>query len=158
VALLIAASKPPRLGYLDCDKEQVLCAAWVAGVPAIWHFTVPQATRGASAQAPGQASGPTHLHIVHINGTTVSSTDILKIHTEKTYLKEEEYTGFLHPIDGFVAKYGLTQPLGYVLWFFGTTPSWMMMIGISFISRQIMSRRMGRRMDATPTVQPPKRD
>jgi hypothetical protein len=62
VALLIAASKPPRLGYLDCDKEQVLCAAWVAGVPAIWHFTVPQATRGASAQAPGQASGPTHLH------------------------------------------------------------------------------------------------
>jgi hypothetical protein len=98
------------------------------------------------------------LHITHINGTTVSATEILKVHTEKTYLEQEEYTGFLHPIDGPVAKYGLTQPLGYVLWFFGTTPSWVMMIGISFLSRQIMSRRMNRRMDDRAAVQPPKRD
>ena len=154
--LLSAGVNPPRLGYLDCDKEQVLCAAWVASVPAIWHFAVPQATRGATVQAPGQASGPTHLHVKNLNSTTVSAQDILKIHTEKTYLEDEEYTGFLHPTDGLLAQYGLTQPLGYALWFFGTTPSWMLMIGISFISRQIMSSRMNRRTQ--PATQPPKRD
>jgi len=155
VPLLSAIANPPHLGYLDCDKEQILCAVWMAGVPSIWHFTVPQATRGATTQAPGQASGPTHLHIKYLNSTTVSATDILRIQTEKTYRDEEEYTGFLHPIDGFVAKYGLTQPFGYVMWFFGTTPSWMLMIGLSFISRQIMSRRMSRGLPAVP---PPKRD
>lgn len=153
-----AVANPPRLGYLDCDKEQVLCAAWAAGVPSIWYLTVPQATRGATAKAPGQASGPTHLHIQYINSTTVTAQEILKIQTEKTYLNGEEYTGFLHPIDGFVAQYGLTQPLGYAMWFFGTTPSWMLMIAISFISRQIMSRRMNTRMGPGPAAQPPKRD
>ena len=153
-----AVPKPPRLGYLDCDKEQILCAAWACSLPSIWHFTVPQATPDATAQASGQASGPTHLHIKYLNGTTVSATDILKIYTEKTYLQEDEYTGLLHPIDGPVAKYGLTKPLGCVLWFFGTTPSWLMMIGITFISRQIMSRRMNRRMVDPAAVQPPKRD
>jgi hypothetical protein len=127
-------------------------------MPTIWHFTVPQATRGATAQAPSQASGPTHLYIVYVNGTATSPRDILKIHTEKTYLEEEEYTGALHPIDGAVAKYGLTQPLGYVMWLFGTTPSWVVMIAISFVSRQIMSRRMTGRLNDRAPVQPPKRD
>jgi hypothetical protein len=127
-------------------------------MPSLWHFKVPQATRGATAQAPGEASGPTHLHIVRINGTTVSATDFVKLFTEKTFLEEEEYTGFLHPIDGVVAKYGLTKPLGYVMWFFGTTPSWMIMIGISFISRQVMSNRMNRRVAQRAPAQPPKSD
>jgi hypothetical protein len=127
-------------------------------MPSLWYFKVPQATRGATAQAPGEASGPTHLHIVQINGTTISATDFVKLFTEKTFLEEEEYTGFLHPIDGVVAKYGLTEPLGYVMWFFGTTPSWMIMIGISFISRQIMSNRMNKRLGQRVPVQPAKSD
>jgi hypothetical protein len=155
---LSALSHPPHLGFLDCDKEPVLCAAWAATMPSLWYFKVPQATRGATAQAPGEASGLTHLHIVHINGTTISATDFVKLFTEKTFLEEEEYTGFLHPIDGVVAKYGLTEPLGYVMWFFGTTPSWMIMIGISFISRQIMSNRMNKRLAQQAPVQPAKSD
>ena len=69
------------------------------------------------------------------------------------YLETEEYTGFLHPVDGWVAQWGLTQPLGYVLWFFATTPSWVFMIGISFLSRQIMSRRMTRTLDTREQAQ-----
>lgn len=98
---------------------------------------------------------------MHINGTTVTPQDFVKVHTEKTYLAEEEYTGVFHPIDGLVTKLGLTQPLGYVLRFFSTTPSWMIMIGISFVSRQLMSRRMTGRALATPgapAAGAPKRD
>jgi hypothetical protein len=48
----------------------------------------------------------------------------------------------MHPIDGELAKFGLLTPLGYVLWLFGTIPSWAFMIGISFFSRSFMSKRM----------------
>jgi hypothetical protein len=68
----------------------------------------------------------------------VTTLDIVKIHTEKTYLEQAEYKGAYHPIDGSLQKYGLLEPLGYLIWGFGSTPSWLIMIGISFFSRQMM--------------------
>lgn len=68
----------------------------------------------------------------------VTAEQIVKIHTDKTYLETPEYTGAWHPIDGWLQKYGLLQPLGYVFWGFGSTPSWLVMIAISFLSRQMM--------------------
>ncbi len=148
----------PRLGLLDCDKEAVLCASWIAGPPTLWHFSVPQATLGSTLTPAGTASGPTKLRITDVNATTVTAQDFIKVRQENLYLEQEEYTGAFHPIDGWVQKMGLGMPLGYVLWFFSTTPSWMIMIGISFVSRQIMSRRMGRTTDARATVQPAKKE
>jgi len=158
IPLLTALPHGPRLGLLDCDKEAVLCASWIAGPPTLWHFSVPQATRGATSQPAGVASGPTRLYITHVNTTTVTPADFVKVQTEKLYLEEDEYKGAFHPIDGWITKAGLTLPMGYVLWFFSATPSWMIMIGISFVSRQIMSKRMGRKMDSRAAVQPPKKD
>lgn len=47
-------------------------------------------------------------------------------------------------MDGALAKFGLLQPFGYFMWALGSMPGWVMMLGISFVSRQIMSRRMAR--------------
>jgi hypothetical protein len=87
------------------------------------------------------------LRIIPLNITTATTSDILSIpsNAKSRYLDFEEYTGSVHPPDGWLAQYGLLIPMGYVLWFMGTTPSWVMMVIISFASRQIMSRRMGNR-------------
>lgn len=53
-----------------------------------------------------------------------------------------EYTGVLHPLDGPLARFGVQEYLGYFIWAMGSTPSWVIMIAISFFSRQIMGRRL----------------
>ncbi|RMZ87293.1 hypothetical protein DV736_g5486, partial [Chaetothyriales sp. CBS 134916] len=45
---------------------------------------------------------------------------------------DDEYTGALHPFDSLLAKASLLEALGYVIWTLGNTPSWLMMILISF--------------------------
>ncbi|EXJ91526.1 hypothetical protein A1O3_00074 [Capronia epimyces CBS 606.96] len=145
-----AGSPALHLGSVDCDKEQVLCTGWAANLPAVYHFSVPK-------KSEPQAKAP--LHIVPLNMTTVTVDDIVSVAaaSKARYLEYPEYTGFLHPFDGWVAKLSLLQPLGYVLWGFGSMPSWLMMIIISFVSRQIMSRRMtgGQRAPAGAPAQAP---
>jgi len=88
----------------------------------------------------------TPLHIVPLNFTDTEISDITAIpsSSKSKYLEFDEYTGIMHPFDGIVAQMGLIQPFGYVMHAIGTVPSWMMMLGISFISRQIMAKRMAR--------------
>lgn len=84
------------------------------------------------------------MHIVPLNFTSATVSDIVSIPTasKSSYLEHEEYTGLLHPFDGLVSKFGLLTPFGYVMWGFGNIPSWAMMLIISFVSRNIMSKRM----------------
>jgi len=115
----------------------VLCTAWAAGVPVIYHFFLPKRT-------PGQPDPPSPLYIHGMNISTISATEIAKIPSTSvsSYLQTEEYKGEYHPIDGSLVKYHVMMPLGYLLWGFASIPSWLMMIGISFVSRKIMARRM----------------
>ncbi|ETI24334.1 hypothetical protein G647_03703 [Cladophialophora carrionii CBS 160.54] len=151
VPLLAALSASPgsrrlKLGLLDCEKDEVLCTAWASGVPVIYHFMVPKAAAAAAdaSSGPSTADAPTPLHIVPLNLTSTEVSDIVSIPSasKSRYLDYEEYTGLLHPIDGLMAKFGLLQPFGYFMWALGSVPGWVMMLGISFVSRQIMSRRM----------------
>jgi hypothetical protein len=116
-------------------------------VPVIYHFLLPKRAPSASS-ASGQPStdAPSRLHIVPLNLTSTEASDIVSIPsaTKSRYLDYDEYTGLLHPIDGLMAKFGLLQPFGYFMWALGSMPGWVMMLGISFVSRQIMSRRMAR--------------
>lgn len=48
----------------------------------------------------------------------------------------------MQPIDGALQKYGMQLPFGMLIWVMGAVPSWLMMIVISFVSRQMMNRRM----------------
>ncbi|OAP64697.1 hypothetical protein AYL99_00669 [Fonsecaea erecta] len=145
-----AGSPPLKLGFLDCEKEEVVCTAWASGVPVIYHFLLPkEGDQGAKAP----------LYIIPLNVTTTTVSDITSLPraSKSRYLEYPEYTGMLHPIDGLLAQAGVLQPFGYFMWALGAMPSWMMMLGISFISRQIMSRRMGagRGVPAPPDAQQP---
>ncbi|KAH0840564.1 hypothetical protein AYO21_03893 [Fonsecaea monophora] len=131
-----AGSPPLILGLLDCEKDEVVCTAWAAGVPNIYHFLLPK-------QSDQGAKSPLHIVPLNVSSTTVADITSLPRASKSRYLDYPEYTGLLHPTDGLLAQVGVIQPFGYFMWALGTMPSWLMMLGISFISRQIMSRRMG---------------
>ena len=158
-ALPSSNTAPLHLGYLDCEKEAVLCTAWGTTLPSIYHFSVPKKT---------DPQAPVPLHIVNLNITTTTVDDFVTIPstTKARYLKYPEYAGALHPFDGWLAKFNLHIPFGYAMWGFGSTPSWLMMIVISFFSRQIMSKRLnnapgipvqGGGVPAAPQAQTPAR-
>lgn len=144
-----SSSRELHLGHVDCEKDEVLCSAWGAAVPSIYHFLVPLKTEPPSK---------TPIHITRINVTSITATELADIPStgKSTYLEQEEYTGLLHPLDGLLAQFNLLIPLGYLLWGISAIPSWMMMLGISMVSRQIMSRRMGNRPGlGAGNVEPP---
>lgn len=51
------------------------------------------------------------------------------------------YEGFLDPVDGWMARFGVQEYFGYLIWGMGTTPSWLIMIVLSFVSRQMMTKK-----------------
>ncbi|EER24914.1 hypothetical protein D8B26_007487 [Coccidioides posadasii str. Silveira] len=127
----------PSLGVLDCEKEAILCSIWSAGAPSLWYFQIPVAPE---AEQPKPA---TSIHTLHVNVTTVTAEDIYKVHSEKRWEKVPAYEGAFHPMDGWLAQYGLNVVIGYIVFGIGQVPSWLMMVGVSFISRSMMSRRLG---------------
>ncbi|KAJ5661839.1 uncharacterized protein N7477_009455 [Penicillium maclennaniae] len=136
VLLFSADPTAPNLGLLDCEENRVLCAAWSAGAPSVYYYQIPK------AQPEGEERLPTPLHVVYMNTTTVTPENFYEIHSKKIYEDAAEYTGAFHPTDGWLAKYQLLMPLGYVIFAVGAIPSWLFMIGISFFSRTVMGRRM----------------
>lgn len=138
VPIIAAAPSAPTLGAVNCDKDKLLCTQWAATVPTIWHIQLP------AAPPAGQQPDPTTIRIVYLNvSSEITVADVLKVFNEKTWLTDgEEYTGMLHPFDGLLTKTALIYPFGYMMWIFGTVPNWVFMIGISFASRTIMTRRM----------------
>ncbi|KAL1958157.1 hypothetical protein VTO42DRAFT_5012 [Malbranchea cinnamomea] len=136
--LLFSADRTsPALGRLDCEKDNLLCSIWSTGPPAVWHFDLPVKPEE------GQPKQKTEIHINRLNVTTVTAEDIYKIHSEKLWQQKPEYNGAFHPTDGWLSDYGLNIVLGYLIYYISLVPSWAMMIGISFISRTMMSRRLG---------------
>jgi len=145
VPLLSALPKPAgsaelHLGKVDCEKESVLCHSWAGNSPSIFHFDFPQLS---SANQSPKPSSP--LRVKDLNRTTTTADDIVQFasHAPGSRIFEiPEYTGILHPVDGPLAKFGVQEWLGYFIWGMGNTPSWLIMIVISFFSRQVMGKRM----------------
>lgn len=136
VALVSASSTPPNLALLDCDADNVLCQAWAISPPQVVHILVPQPLADQSTPA-------TTCRYIGLNRTTVTAPQIAAIHLQETYKETEPYDGFFHPFDGPMAKLGLNVYMGYAIWGFSKVPSWLFMIVVSFISRNMMNRRMG---------------
>lgn len=84
------------------------------------------------------APAPVDVRTFLMNATTTTVTDFTELHSSGSWKNAPVYEGYFHPFDGQLAQYGLAVPLGYVLWLFAVVPSWMFMIGISMISRNIM--------------------
>lgn len=119
----------PHLAYLDCENQPVLCNSWGAGPPTLWIMHV--------AAKPA----PVDVRILSLNSTTTSVKTFTDLHATQSWKEQTPYEGYFHPFDGQLANLGLAVPAGYVFWIFAVVPSWLFMIGISFISRNIMSKR-----------------
>jgi len=117
----------PHLGRLDCDEQPVLCNSWSASTGALYVFQV----------APKPA--PVEVYWKPMNLTSVTTQTILDLQAQPVD-KNFRYIepNFFHPFHGIVADYGLTIPVGYVLWALNAIPSWAMMLFVSFFSRSYM--------------------
>ena len=126
-AILFAVNPTaPHLAYLNCDNQPVLCNSWGAGPPHLWIMEV--------AAKPA----PVDIRLLPLNTTTTTVKTFTDIHATKSWKEKTPYEGYFHPFDGQLAKLGLAVPIGYVFWVFAVIPSWLFMIVISFISRNIM--------------------
>ncbi|OWP04111.1 hypothetical protein B2J93_5932 [Marssonina coronariae] len=119
----------PNLGFLNCEDQPVLCSAWSVGPPSLFFFEV-------SAKP-----APVIQRSRRLNATTTDVSTFTDLLSTQSYKSYPVYQGVFHPFDGFLARSGLAVPLGYFFWAFGTLPNWVVMIGISFLSRSIMGRR-----------------
>jgi len=119
----------PHLGYLNCEAQPVLCNAWSTGAPTLQIFEVLPLPAKVNVRSKG------------LNTTTTTVKTFTDLHASKAWKEQIPYEGLFHPFDGFFAKNGLAVPIGYFFWVFAIIPSWMFMIGVSFLSRSIMSNR-----------------
>lgn len=86
----------------------------------------------------GEPGTPVPIITLPLNTSSTTVQTFVDLHATKSYKEKKPYEGWFHPFDGELAKYGAAVPVGYVLWFFAVIPSWMFMIGVSFLSRTIM--------------------
>ena len=130
-SVLAADLTAPKLGYINCDKQGVLCATWMAKPPTIWHIQRPVPREDQSKPA-------STVYVNYLNITETTTGDIVALHTGKKYETGLLYEGAFQPFDGMVAQYGLTKVVGYVVYAFGLVPSWAFMLVISLVSRTFM--------------------
>jgi len=131
VALVSASPTAPSLAMLNCETDGVLCSAWALSPPTVMHVQLPQPLADQSTPA-------TTVRAINLNASTITAPEIAAIHLQETYKNTAPYEGLWHPFDGPLAKNGLSIPVGWAIWGFGQIPSWMFMIGVSFISRNVM--------------------
>lgn len=130
VPLYSASSSPPNLAMIQCEENPILCQAWALNPPQVLQFLLPQ-------PQPDQTTPPTTMRAKNLNTTTVTATDIASLHLEEKWNTINVYEGYFQPFDGELAKYGLSVPVAYLIWYFSKIPSWAFMIGISLFSRLI---------------------
>ncbi|KAF2220988.1 hypothetical protein BDZ85DRAFT_240492 [Elsinoe ampelina] len=136
VPLLATSKSSPNLAILDCEKETVLCNAWSTGPPSLIHVLIPK-------PAADQSQPPVTARFIPLNRTTITADEIAAYSTQEKYKEVQPYEGIWHPFSGFLAESGAIIYFGYFIYGFSLIPSWAFMIGVSMLSRTIMSRRMG---------------
>jgi hypothetical protein len=116
----------PHTAYLNCENQPVLCNSWGGGPPSLWIFEV---------SAP---PAPVDVRYRNLNHSQTDVKTFTDLYANQEWKSIQPYEGYFHPFDGPLAQYGLAVPLGYVFWFFNVVPSWLFMIMISFLSRNMM--------------------
>ncbi|QIW96847.1 hypothetical protein AMS68_002365 [Peltaster fructicola] len=148
VALISASAKnPPNLGMINCEQEAVLCHAWATHPPCLLHMQLPQPFAD-------QSTPSSTVRHMNINRTSVNAPDLAALVLQNKILDLKPYDSIFQPFDGLLAKTGLQLPFGYASWGFSKIPSWVFMIGVSFISRNFMGRRTGQQAQGPARAQP----
>ena len=133
--LLAVDLTAPKLGYVNCDDQQVLCATWSAKPPTIWHIQRPSASHAAAEH---QTVAPSVVTVNYLNFTHTQVQDMVALHTSKKYEDGLVYDGIFQPFDGLLAQYGVNKIAGYVVFAFSMVPSWAFMLVVSMVARQAM--------------------
>jgi len=131
-SLLAADATAPKLGYLNCDNQAILCTTWAARPPTIWH--IQRANPALDQSMPNLNT----IHITYLNFTTTTAQEMVALHTGKKFEDGLVYEGAFHPFDGWLKQYGVNQAAGYVFFAFGLIPSWAFMLVVSMGSRALM--------------------
>ena len=132
--VLAADVTAPKLGYINCDDQGVLCATWSCQPPTIWHIQRPST----SHLVGDEAVAPSIVTINYLNFTKTTAQDMVALHTSKKYEDGLVYDGIFHPFDGLLAQYKVNKIAGYVVFAVGLIPSWAFMIVVSMVARQAM--------------------
>ena len=130
--LLAADATAPKMGYINCDDQGVLCATWSAKPPTIWHIQRPAHT-GSDQSVPEST-----ITVNYLNFTKTSAQDMVALHTGKKYQEGRIYDGIFQPFDGLLKQYGVNKVVGYVVFTVGLVPSWAFMLVVSMVARQAM--------------------
>ncbi|EMD95975.1 hypothetical protein COCC4DRAFT_156966 [Bipolaris maydis ATCC 48331] len=138
--LIAAMPNAPKLAYLDCETEGILCNSWSIHAPSLYLFQIPKPLPDQSAPVPV-------ARYQALNRTTTTAETIKKLIVDNEIAEIEPYWGHFHPFNGTMQQYNLAVPYGYFTYGFSKMPSWLPMIIISFVSRSFM----GNRMAAGPT-------
>lgn len=126
-ALLFKADPTaPHMAMVNCELQPILCNSWATGPPALYIMEV----------TPGDS--PVDVYYPRFNTSTITAADFVKMHATNSFKETEPYTGYFHPFDGEIAKFGLGKPIGWTLFVFNVLPNWLFMILVSFASRSMM--------------------
>lgn len=127
-----------HLATVNCDSQPVLCNVWSAGTGSLFLFQLPSSI----------PENTVDIYTRRMNLTTVTEQDVVDAYVkykagtepEDGRLRFYRYAndGWLHPFDGKLARWGVSEPLGYVFWALNAVPSWAMMLVISGVSRYMM--------------------
>jgi len=116
----------PRMAYLNCDDQPILCNSWGVGTGYVWSFNM--------LPPPAQID----IYKKRLNFTTTASSDLVAASKSKEGHGWVKLDSWFHPFEGKAAELGLAVPWGYLVWGFNLVPNWLFMILVSFISRSMM--------------------
>jgi len=142
IPVLAVLPSGPSLASIDSDKEAILSHQWSLAPPAIYHILLSQTEEPVARW-------------IQLNQTEVKASDIVELHTKRTYEKTEPYTGAFQPWTGWLAKTQLNIPFAYVMWAFAMLPPWAPMIIVSFLSRTLIRSRGPQPARAAPGTAAP---
>lgn len=90
---------------------------------------------------PADQQTPLTIHDMNFSATVPS--DITRIHSQRLFEDDSKrYDGWMHPFDGWLSRSGLFVPYTYSLFVLSRIPSWVLMVGISLVSRALMTKKL----------------
>lgn len=119
------ASDAPRMAYLNCDDQPILCNSWAANAGYVWSF----------AMLPPPS--PIEVNKRKLNLTTTSE-HLLALKDSPTTDAWTPVESCFHPFNGIATELGLAIPCAYVIWAFSRVPNWLFMVVVSFASRRMV--------------------
>jgi hypothetical protein len=122
----------PKMAYLNCDDQPLLCSSWMIGAGHIWAVDL----------LPNPEDVEVYKHRFNVTQATSEVMTSLRVDDKAADERWTPIDSVFDPWKGTVAKLGLGMPFAYILWFFNIFPNWLFMLVVSFVSRSMMSRRM----------------